>query len=396
MINNNHIKKIMSKEKFLKFHLFFFEIISIGTIIHSLGYLLYYSMFMRFDTTSDLSSMLKASINFTHNYTQNNIYDIKFNITDIFFENIEMTNSKPVKNNNSIYNYSVASINSNISHNGFLILSKNYFNLYNEQRLTNSTSSLTFNEFINSSKNNLSYFSDEKNKYLSIVQNKGIEHCFIFLDGKYAAEALNILFESRNLMYDNWNSIIFVLIILFFFFMKLNITFELTKILNKFKYEDFPNIFKLQNFYIYFIFNGTLIIIIPLLYFGYDDYNFDFCLGFSEAYFNSFFADRQILLEKQIESFDPFQTDIVSESTKYKNDIFFVHNMNRNTSSSIIRLGYLKNMLFLCVFVWISGIRNMFKIKNFNSTRIEVNLEGENNNNTNTFDDVNFYNESNF
>jgi hypothetical protein len=123
------------------------------------------------------------------------------------------------------------------------------------------------------------------------------------------------------------------------------------------------------------IFNGTLLLIIPLLFFGYDDYNFDFCLGFSEAYFNSFLADRQIFLERQKEYFDPYQSEFNrnydDENLKFKNNLFFVHDTNRNTNNFITKLGYLKNMLFLCVFVWLSGMRKIF---NANKIKIKNNI----------------------
>jgi len=342
---------------------------------------------------------MKASVYFTHNYTQNGLFDVKFNISKIQF--VELSEPKV---NESIrdkalktfkYDYEPTNIEDNKLHRGFIILSKKNFNMsfYNLNKAEddlNNNNTHNFNlkdvddkicEGFNYKVNDTVKKNDNENfnynlikdikkiidPNLSIVQEKGIESCFIFTNPNSAVEALNILFETNQLIHDNWNIIIFIIFILFFFFMKINIFFELIKSLNKFKFDNFPNIFQLKNFYVYVIFNGTLLFVIPLLFFGYDDYNFDFCLGFSEAYFNSFLADRQIFLERQKEYFDPYQSEFNrnydDENLKFRNNLFFVHDANRNTNNFITRLGYLKNMLFLCVFVWLSGMRKIFNAK---------------------------------
>lgn len=392
----------MTKEKVIKFHLLFFEIMSIWTLLHGISHLLYYSVIMRFVVTNDFNSMIKARVNFTYNYKENKLFDVQFNISDIRFEQLS---SKDMNKANSIeksLNYEDFiskgnSIYDSITQEGIIIVAKKYFdldiykgNLTGESyikvenfNLNQNTkpNNYNFNENVNPSnsnsiikdKNNLNLKDNFENTYnnninldpnLALIKNIGIENCFLFSNPSLAVDALNILFETNELLKDNWNTIIFIVIILFFFFMKINILFELIKILSKFKFDQFPNVFQLKNFYIYIIFNGSLIFIIPLLFFGYDDNKFDFCLGFSDAYFNSFLADRQIFLQRQKEFFDPFQRESrgeVDDNLNFKNGLFFVHDANRNTNNFISRFGYLKNMLFLCVFVWLSGMRNIFK-----------------------------------
>ena len=41
--------------------------------------------------------MIKASVNFTHNYTQNGLFDVKFNITSIEFEELNKAKVKEVE-----------------------------------------------------------------------------------------------------------------------------------------------------------------------------------------------------------------------------------------------------------------------------------------------------------
>jgi len=382
--------------------------------------------------------MIKASVNFTHNYTQNGLFDVKFNITSIEFEELNEAKVKEVMNAKAppkplIYDYKPNNIDDDNynQHQGFIILAKKYFNVSYSNLIKENHEASTEKFYIINSISNFSsvpnynlnsnskdlktsrgdvyddYFKEDKtgknknhnyniveeedenvknnklNKVttydpnLVVLKQKGIESCFLFLNPNSAIEALNILFETNQIIHDNWNTIIFIVIILFFFFMKINIFFEQIKTLNKFKYENFPNIFQLKNFYVYVIFNGTLFLIIPLLFFGYDDFNFEFCLGFSDAYFNSFLADRQIFLERQKEYFNPYQSDSSSngqdeygedENLKIKNNFFFVHDAKRNSNNIITRLGYLKNMLFLCVFVWLSGMRNIFNEKKIITT----------------------------
>lgn len=408
----------MNKEKVIKYHLLFFELISILTLLHGISHLIYYSIIMRFVTTNDFNSMIKASVNFTHNYTQNGLFDIKLNVLSVEFEELnearikEAISAKARKPFN--YEFEPSNIEDYKPHQAFIILAKknfnqSYFNLNigNQEKEADKNFNLNSKDTkIGSGKNNDNNYNfndkanpNEKNNYnlaegnnknkliidpnLKLVQEKGIESCFLFLNPNSAVEALNILFETNSLIHDNWNTIIFLVIILFFFFMKINIFFELIKTLNKFKFENFPNIFQLKNFYVYVIFNGTLFLIIPLLFFGYDDYNYEFCLGFSEAYFNSFLADRQIFLERQKEYFDPYQRESNNgqedKNLKFKNNFFFVHDANRNSNNFLTRLGYLKNMLFLCVFVWLSGMRNIFNVKKLKTRNAvsEQDVEGE-------------------
>ncbi len=126
----------MNKEKVIKIHLLCFEFISILSLLHGISYLIYYSVIMRFVTTNDFNSMIKASVNFTHNYTQNGLFDVKFNITSIEFEELNEAKVKEVMNAKAppkplIYDYKPNNIDDDNynQHQGFIILAKKYFNV---------------------------------------------------------------------------------------------------------------------------------------------------------------------------------------------------------------------------------------------------------------------------
>lgn len=186
-----------------------------------------------------------------------------------------------------------------------------------------------------------------------ILNKKGISNCFIFNDSKNAKIAKKLLEYLKIFYADDWIFILSLCLFLFLFFMKINLlimTKDNLKTMSRLTFQN--DLFKNTNFiYNYFFLNMSIIVIYPLFFRAYSDYDFDHCFGFNSYYFNSYFNDRWINSKTEP------NLDIDNIET-YKDNYFLTHKKKYFYETLIPKYEYI--ILFLGIFIWITSFYKIF------------------------------------
>jgi hypothetical protein len=300
--------------KFLKYHVYFFEFLSSIVTIWILISLIYYVAIYRFE--SGISS------------TQPEIVEIGFDIdnsetseTDIKFKVQWVDKASPYDSN------------LNADFNGFVILNGN------------DTKDIDlkgqFNDF-------------------------GAENCYLFDSVESAQKGIIYINDIADYVEDTINLILYSLIILFIVFMKVNLSWlNLKKIWSKKKKTSF-SLFKYQFFFSYLIFHSTVLIILPTLNEILYDSRFKFCYSMGESYFSAMFFDRKFINKYQPDTFE-FFTRFTYPMIEYKDSMFFMH--EREFLKTPPKNNYVINTFFLCVLVWICQYKSIFANNNTITTK---------------------------
>ena len=242
---------------FMKCHFYLFEIISIISFIWIISSIFFYCFIYRFYINLKLDNIEVVKLNF--NYTIN---ETKYSDVTIYADKSSNQSGYIIFNNDKLINKSI----------------------------------------------------DEK---IDEINRRGLDTCFIFEKPESLEIAKDYLFFRINAYSaDDWNSLIFLLLIMFLIFMKINIT--------KSNFHNLRNSKHLQENFLfkYIIFNFNIIIILPVTLIKFYDMRFEFCFGFLDNYINSFFYDRKFLFpfQKNQPNFITSENDI---DTRY--NLFLTH-----------------------------------------------------------------------
>lgn len=285
---------------------------------------MYYSLISRFSSGMNIKNYFLVQVSFHIDYSSSVTSDVTLQIDKLTRKDI-----------NLVQGYNVENINS-----GLLLLNEAYFkNIETEQNLINYLNSYDIPK-----------------------------QCFIFKDDKSINRALKLVNKILRYNTDFWNLVIFMIISVFFFFMKFNMT---KNCLSAVKEDDSE--LKLKNmkfFYYYVILNLSTLFILPLFYRSYTDIETNECMGFNFNYFNSYFYDRSLISSIPIANLELFVKPFKNFNDE-KQSIFFLHKPNffsiENSSYT-----YVYNILFICIMVWISAIFSNY-IFNKKSKIIDLN-----------------------
>jgi hypothetical protein len=182
----------------------------------------------------------------------------------------------------------------------------------------------------------------------------GLEKCFLFEDVKAANVGKNYLSIIGSFFDDFICVILFVIIIIFITFMKINLSKLNFSLIRKSKFS----IFKYQYFFSYIIFHLTVLLILPTLYRTYTDFSFNFCFSMDRVYYNAVLFDRKFLFTKQSEDLQIYTKTEYNTSDDYKDHLFFFN--NRSFINDPPENTYVLNIALLCVVVWICQINSIF------------------------------------
>jgi hypothetical protein len=311
------------KIPFIKFNLYLFEITTFLLTIWIIGKLLNFCLINRFYSGIDPSNQIFAKITFNTSFIFEIKSDILINVTSINY-----------------LNETIPELNT--SYEGYIILNKKY---YENDNHPIDNSSLYLNSY---------NFND----------------CFLFKDHPSLNSGLSILSDMKNYSSDFWNTMLFIFIAFFFFFLKYNMALMNICAIKNLKKEKYMPLLKIKKYiFSYLILPLSILLSLPLLYNYYDDLKMDHCFGFERNYFNSFFFDRTFLSDRQKEKINIF-------SHVYKNENFYSspirdHNHFRDDFTEKDKFlyhspylfkeltntySYKYNILFLCTMVWISGL----------------------------------------
>jgi hypothetical protein len=303
---------------YFKFNIYLNEIVSILITCYILGLLLYYSLISRFFSGMELKNYMLVEISFNLIFKSEIFSDVSIILKSLEFKNINSTQSLSFLSTKD---------------RGLLLLNKMYFKMMS---------------------------SDEIMDYLNM--HEITKECFIFNEKKSISRALKLVNQILTYNSDFWNVVVFLLISLFFFFIKFNMTKSCLSTVKE--NEDKLNLRRPKFIYYYIVFHLSTLFILPLFYKTYNDIKTSECLGFSDNYFNSYFHDRSFISKSQENNYDLY-AKTYRDFTVEKRNMFLIHSPNM-LSSDVASYSYVYNILFICIMVWMSNIfyNSIFTKKN--------------------------------
>jgi hypothetical protein len=283
--------------KFIKYHLYLYELFTLLITIWVLCTLIYYIGIYRFSTKITHENYNLIQIGFDISVEENITSDVKFQVRSVSFND-----SAPLYG----------------AYNGYII------------------------------------FNGDSDNIIEQLNDYGAERCFIFQTRREAIMGGTYLNKLGEFFDDAISLILYLLIIVFVVFMKVNLT--KLNLLSIKKQEAF-SLTKYQYFFSYIIFHLIVLLIIPTLNRRYFDVSYDECFSMSRVYFNSMLFDRKFMFKDQQSSFDIYTRASYSINT-YKDNLFYMHSRDFiiNTSENT----YVFNILLLCMVVWICKINSIF------------------------------------
>lgn len=222
----------------------------------------------------------------------------------------------------------------------------------------------------NNNDNNIGYVVINKNKVPDSNDNESImaflnenyklNSCFVF----DSSEALDLAKNYISLIKRKTKNslLIFTYVIAFLFLICLKFNFLAENMYTIFKLKDKNDLLNFVSWKYFFytvIFNLTVLLILPSFISKSYDLRFNYCLGFDAVYFNSFFYDRKFL---EASSAEISKVNIYA-SSKYdesdvKNYVFLDH--TKLDFNDDFYFAFAKNVIFMSVVIWISGVFNIF------------------------------------
>lgn len=294
---------------FIKINLYLFEITTFLLTIWIIGKLLNFCLINRLYSGINPSNQILSKITFNSSIIDEINSDIFINVTSINY-----------------LNETIPKLNT--SNEAYIILNRKNFENY-----TQPLDHINFNE------------------------------CFLFQDLISINSAISILSDMKSYSSDFWNTMLFIFIAFFFFFLKYNMSLINIKMIKNLKQGQYIPLLKIKKYiFSYLILPLSILLSLPLLYNYYDDLKIDNCFGFQRNYFNSFFFDRTFISDEQKEKIDIFSSVVDNENLEFFQNSKFSQKVKFLFHSPYLFKGvtntysYKYNILFLCTMVWISGL----------------------------------------